>query len=52
MIENLRSAMKELLAKNEWMDAETKTKAQVKVRMPDLKSYLRLFQENPKACSI
>ncbi|XP_061197808.1 neprilysin-1-like isoform X2 [Saccostrea echinata] len=30
MIENLRSAMKDLLKQNEWMDAETKTKAREK----------------------
>ncbi|XP_062574044.1 neprilysin-1-like [Saccostrea cucullata] len=30
MIENLRSAMKDLLARNEWMDAETKRKAREK----------------------
>ncbi|XP_048750063.2 neprilysin-1-like [Ostrea edulis] len=30
MIENLRSAMKDLLGRNEWMDTETKTKAKRK----------------------
>lgn len=33
MIENLRSAMKDLLGRNEWMDKETKTKAKRKVNI-------------------
>lgn len=33
MIENLRSAMKDLLEKNEWMDMETIEKAIEKVRI-------------------
>ena len=40
MIENLRSAMKELLGKNQWMDQETIAKARQKVTPFDL--YLKL----------